>query len=261
MPRWGLIDRPATPLLERESRLERWAGAAPGLLFLLFGLLLLAAVAELFRYGILLYNRARLVSQTTLVVSDALVVFAEVASIVIGIASAAAAVCWLVSRRRALFERAGTREPRSTRSIFLGSLLPIVSLAMPGVYLAELIDARAGSDRPRVLTLVRVWWAAWVVNWALVLGSILLRFRDSLQAQADGVLFSAIVALFAAAVALLTVRVIRTVDDQRWRGSQKRAPTRWVVSVNKKPVVSETAVVNETAVVDKQPEEEKVAAS
>ncbi|MDJ0394350.1 DUF4328 domain-containing protein [Rhodococcus sp. G-MC3] len=231
MPRWGLIDRPVLRLPETESRLQRWAAAAPGLLFLVGGLLGLAAAAELFRYGILLYNRTRLVSPTTLVVSDALVMFAEVASIVIGIAAAIASACWLISRRQVIFERAGTQDPRSARGILVGSLIPILSLAMPGVFLTELVDAKGGSDRPRALVLVRIWWAAWVINWGFVLAAILWRFRDSLQSRADGVLFSALVALVGLAVVLLTIRLIRTIDDQRWRGNDRKAPTRWTVSV------------------------------
>ncbi len=235
MPRWGLIDRPVTRVTENESRLERWAAAAPGLLFLVGGLLGLAAAAEFFRYGILLYNRTRLVSPTTLVLSDALVMFAEVASIVIGITAAVASTCWLVSRRRAIFERVGTRDPRSVRGIAIGALVPVLSLAMPGVFLTELVDAKGGVERDRSITLVRIWWAAWVINWGVVLAALLWRFRDSLQAQADGVLFSAVVALVGLAVALLTVHLIRTVDDQRWRGSERKAPTRWVVSAARRP--------------------------
>lgn len=231
IPRWGLIDRPQTVLVQREPRLQRWAGAASGLLFLVGALLGLAAVAEFFRYGILLYNRTRLVSQTTLVISDALVMFAGVATVVIGVAAAVAATCWLVDRRRIMFERAGARDPRSARSIFVGSLVPFLTLVLPGVFLTELVDVRGRADRDRLRVLVRVWWAAWVLNWALVLSASLWRLRDSLQAQADGVLFSAVVALVAAALALVTVHLMRRVDGLRWHGAARSAPTRWVVAV------------------------------
>ncbi|SNT26824.1 DUF4328 domain-containing protein [Rhodococcoides kyotonense] len=233
IPRWGLIDRPAPRPDEGASRLDRWGNAASGLLVLTGALLLLACVAELVRYGILLYNRTRLVSQTALVASDALVLFAETASIVIGIAAAVASACWLVKRRRDFFARAKSRDPRSTRSIFLGSLIPVVSLVMPGVYLTELVDVRGRSDRSALLRLVRIWWAAWVVNWLLVLGATLWRTRDSLQAQADSVLFSAVLALVAAAVAFLTLRLMRDVESRSFRGMDRPAPTRWVVDASR----------------------------
>lgn len=233
IPRWGLIDRPVHHDDEQQSRLDRWAGAASGLLVLTGALLLLAALAEFVRYGILLYNRTRLVSPAALVGSDALVLFAEVASIVIGVAAAVASTCWLVKSRREFFERSGAREPRTVRSIFLGCLVPVVSLVMPGVFLTELVDARGRSDHPRLRTLVRIWWAAWVVDWVLVLGATLWRTRDSLQARADGVLFSALLALFAAALAFLSLRVMRDVESRGLRGGERAAPTRWVVAANR----------------------------
>lgn len=243
IPRWGLIDRPVTHAQEREPRLQRWASAAPGLLVLVGALLGVAAVAELFRYGILLHNRTRLVGQRTLVASDALVLFAEIASVVIGIAAAVASACWLVSRRRAMFERSGTRDPRSVRAIFVGSLVPVLSLVMPGVFLTELVDARGRTDRDRLRVLVRVWWAAWVVNWALVLVASLWRLRDSLQAQANGVLFSAILALVAASVAFLTIHLMRRIDGLGWRGIKRKAPTRWVAAIPRTAATPNAATV------------------
>lgn len=231
IPRWGLIDRPRTVAQDGESRLVRWAGSASGLLLLVAALLGLAAVAEFVRYGVLLYNRTRLVSRTTLAASDALVLFAQVASVVIGVAAAVASVCWLVDRRRLMFERAGLRDPRSARSIFVGSLVPFLTLALPGVFLTELVDARGRADRDRLRILVRVWWTAWVANWALVLAASLWRLRDSLQAQADGVLLSAVVALIAATVALQAIHLMRRVDGLGWRGGRRASPTRWVVAI------------------------------
>ena len=132
---------------EPETRVERWSDAASGLLMLTAALLGVAVVAEGLRYAILLYNRTRLVSPSTLVISDALVLFSQVASIVIGVAAAVASGCWLVTRRRAVFERAGQRDPRSVRSLLIGCLVPVLSLVLPGVYLTELVERKNGPDR------------------------------------------------------------------------------------------------------------------
>lgn len=233
MPRWGLVDRPALAVAEREPRVDRWAGAAAGLLTLTAALLILAVLAELLRYAILLHNRTRLIDPTLLVVSDALVLFAEIASVIIGIGAAVASVCWLITRRRIFFGRNGTRDPRRARTILVGCLVPVLSLVMPGVFLTELVDARGGSDRDRLLVVVRVWWAGWIVDWILVLAAVLWRLRDSLQAQADGVLLSAVVALVGAAVASTTIYLMRSVDGLRLRGGSRAAPTRWVVAVTR----------------------------
>ncbi|MGA9873702.1 MAG: DUF4328 domain-containing protein [Rhodococcus sp. (in: high G+C Gram-positive bacteria)] len=233
IPRWGLTDRPVGPREERETRLKRWASAAPGLLTLVGALLSLAVVAELVRYSVLLYNRTRLVGQTTVITSDALVFFAEIAAIVIGVAAAVASACWLVRARRAVYERAGSRDPRSARSILLGCLVPVLSLVMPGVYLTEVVNVRGGTDQHRLLVLVRIWWATWIANWLLIVAASLWRLRDSLQAQADGVLLAALVAFVGAALAVATIGVIRGVDGLRWRGTARPAPTRWVVATTR----------------------------
>ncbi len=240
IPRWGLIDNPVQKNSDDFSRRERWSESAPGLLTLTMALLALACVAELFRYAILLYNRTRLVNPRVLMASDALVVFAEVASIIIGAAAAVAAVSWLVVRREEHFARAGSRDPRSARTMYLGSLVPVLSLVMPGVYLTELVDVRGGIDRTKLSTLVRIWWAVWVLDWALVLTVTLWRFRDSLQAEADGVLLSAVGAVVAAALAFSTLLLIRGIDGQGLRGADRAAPTRWVISVDR----SRTAVIS-----------------
>ncbi|MBY6411792.1 DUF4328 domain-containing protein [Rhodococcus sp. BP-252] len=234
MPRWGLLDHPVSRPDDHVSRLDRWARSASGLLVLTGALLLLAFVAELVRYGILLYNRTRLIDRTVLVTSDALVLFAEVSAIVIGIAAAVASTCWLVKRRRDFYARAGSRDPRSGRTIFLGCLVPVVSLVLPGVFLTELVDVRGRSDRHRLRMLVRLWWASWTVNWVLILGAALWRTRDSLQAQADGVLFSALLALVGAGMAFFTLRLVRDVESRSLRGADRPAPTRWVVDTSRK---------------------------
>lgn len=231
IPRWGLTDRRVDTADEPETRVERWSDAASGLLMLTAALLGVAVVAEGLRYAILLYNRTRLVSPSTLVISDALVLFSQVASIVIGVAAAVASGCWLVTRRRAVFERAGQRDPRSVRSLLIGCLVPVLSLVLPGVYLTELVERKNGPDRDRLLLLVRLWWAMWVVDWILMLLVSIWRTRDSLQARADGVLLAALLCLVAAGVALLTIYLMRSVDELRWRGGRRPDPTRWVVAV------------------------------
>lgn len=260
IPRWGLTDRPVNSADEPETRLKRWADAAPGLLMLTAALLGLAVVAEGVRYAILLYNRTRLVSPTTLVVSDALVLFAEVASIVIGIAAAAASACWLVTRRREAFEQATLRDPRSERSLVVGCLVPVLSLVMPGVYLTELANTKNDPDRDPLLLRVRIWWALWVINWLLVVIASIWRTRDSLQAQADGVFLAAVLALVGAGVALMTIHIMRSVDGLRWRGGRKAEPTRWVVAVARERTPDaefhDSAGVDDAGVDDRDREDE-----
>lgn len=62
VPRWGLLDAPAADTAAVPSRRERLAELAPTLLSATFVLFALGAVAELVRYGLLLYNRTTLIS-------------------------------------------------------------------------------------------------------------------------------------------------------------------------------------------------------
>lgn len=237
-PTWGLRDIPRDPEADRRvGRVERYAAHAQNLVLVTAMLLGLAAVAEVFRYGILLHNRVRLISPITLAVSDALVYFAQVGALVIGLAALITSSCWLIDQRRRTFAAAGSTDPRSVRTMLLLSMLPLVRIVMPGVYLTEVIRLRGGADADvhRELTLVRIWWALWAASNALVIVQLLWNLRDSLQARADGVLLSAFVALVAAVSAVLTLAVMRRLEGRTLRGSALSRPTRWVIATGTEP--------------------------
>ncbi|MGU3437370.1 DUF4328 domain-containing protein [Actinomycetes bacterium M1A6_2h] len=200
--------------------LESMAGRAPRFLVAAMVLLLAAALAEFFRFGVLLQNRTQLISPLELVVSDAAEICLSVASVIVGALAILACVCWLRVARRDMFADRGELDPRRWWVIVVGSLVPGPNLVMPGVFLTEL------TRHP----LVRWWWAAWVVNWFVVVGVLLWRLRDGLQAQAYGVLFTGIADLIAAGMAALTLLVVRRVQDRSFRGHVRHV-TRWTVAV------------------------------
>ncbi|WP_305093373.1 DUF4328 domain-containing protein [Prescottella sp. R16] len=220
-PRWGLLDPPPAEPDDRLTRTEVAADLAPTLLACTAIVFALAAVAETFRYGLLLVNRVRLVDPLTLAVSDALVWATQLSAPLVAIAAAVASVCRLVVVRRDALAARGLADPRTPRSLAIGSLVPIVNLVMPGVYLTEIADDR------RTVVAVRIWWATWAVNGVLVAAGLLWRGRDTLQAQADGVLLAAVTAAVAAATALLTLHVIRRFDDRDLFG-RSRPGHRWI---------------------------------
>lgn len=177
---------------------------------------LVAALAELFRYILLVRNQDVLLSRLVVAVSDTLVWVFSVLAIVAAVVSAVAAACWLVEERQRRFGRLLVAETRSPQYLLLGCLTPIASLVMPGVFLRELI-APAGArpdDRPAEDLAWRwaaAWWVAWVLSWILQASSMMWRDASSLQAQADSVLFAAFTDAFAAGVAVLTLVVMREV--------------------------------------------------
>lgn len=236
VPRWGLLDPPPAETDSRLTRTETAADLAPTLLACAAIVFALAAASEAFRYGLLLFNRVRLVDPLTLAVSDSLVWATELSAPLVALAAAAASVCRLVVVRRDVLAARGFADPRSPRALALGVLVPVVNLVMPGVFLTEI----AGDDR-RTLVAIRIWWAVWVTNGVLVVVGLLSRNRDGLQARADGVLLAAVTAAVAAGTALLTLHVIRRFDGQDLWG-RRRAGTRWI-NVPRPERAEEQAVV------------------
>ncbi|UGT40426.1 DUF4328 domain-containing protein [Nocardia yamanashiensis] len=252
IPRWGLRDRPAAVAPEPRNALSPFTDRLHQLLYATIALFVLAAVAELGRYGVLLRNRTRLIHPAVLWASDIAVYATAVLSLVFALATAVALVGWLVRTRDALYAARGQHDPRSPRLIAAGCLIPGVNLIFPGVFLTEAARLRGfGADTatpqgtrasrrpaaahpgteseadPRLLQTVRIWWAAWVLNGLLVVISQLYRFADSLQVKADGVLVAMWTNLVAAGVAVLTLGLVRAFAGQDLRG-RPTAVTRWL---------------------------------
>ncbi|NLU63815.1 DUF4328 domain-containing protein [Rhodococcus sp. HNM0563] len=218
IPRWGLLDRPR-PHAEEPTRAETLAGLAPTLLVgtaVVFGL---AAVAELARYVLLLVNRTRLIEPIVLALSDSAVWATQIVGPLVALAAAVASGLRLIEVRRRVFAEHDTSDPRSPGSLLFGVVVPGVNLALPGVFLTEI-----AYDRPRLLRAVRIWWVLIVSNAVLFVFVLFWRQRDSLQARADAVLLTAVVAGLAAVVALATLYVLRLCDgaDLQGRPLQQR---------------------------------------
>lgn len=208
IPRWGLTDPVPVDDEDEPSRNEAIADLAPTLLVgaaVVFGL---AALAEAFRYGLLVFNRTRLVDPLALAVSDAAVWATQVAAPLIALAAAVACALRLIYLRRYIFAERGETDPRPPLALLLGVVVPGVNLALPGVFLTEV----AGRD-PRLLRAIRIWWSLWVLDAVLFVVMVLWRQLDTLQARADGVLLAACAAALAAVVALSTLHVVRLLDE------------------------------------------------
>ncbi|TQF74763.1 DUF4328 domain-containing protein [Rhodococcus spelaei] len=225
MPRWGLLDPPpAAPEESPGTRTERLGELAPTLLVATALLFAVGALAELFRYALLLRNRTSLISPTVLAVSDGLVSAAGVMAPVVAVCAAAASASWLVGARAAAFGRSGRTDPRRPAEVILGCLTPVLNLVLPGVYLNELAESNT-----KTRNLIRLWWVTWAVGAAMLVLNLAWRSHDSLQARANGVLVAALTDLVAVAVAVLTLAVMRRVDGLGVTG-RPRELTRWVVA-------------------------------
>ncbi|NLG54921.1 MAG: DUF4328 domain-containing protein [Rhodococcus sp.] len=221
IPRWGLQDRLPEPSTHRD-----WSTAAVNNapVFAVWTAIayIVAAIAEGFRYGILLRNRTHLIDPATLAFSDFAVVTAGAVALLLTVATAVCCVFWLVRMRRRTFAAEGKTDPRSLGSIIAGCAVPGINLVMPAVFLLELVRRD-----PRALLLIRLWWASWVLGAILLIVNWGWRFRSSLQAMADGVVLAGVTSLLAAVTAILTAMVIRRLEHRTWRGRAEQ-PTRWV---------------------------------
>ncbi|MEQ3551267.1 DUF4328 domain-containing protein [Pseudonocardia nematodicida] len=219
VPRWGLPLGPwRTPAgaagggLGNVDRARAMAGQLIPVLWVTAGMSALAAVAEAWRYALLLASRSDALSPVAVGWSDALVWFAGWSSVVAAVAAGGLTVAWSLAAHRAAAERAGIRPWRTRRRIVLGWLVPGWNLTAPGSMLAETEHAALElppGDRPSPSRELRVWWALWAACVVLAAVTLVWRFRSGTQALADGVVLHAWADLLVAVTAYRTIRMVR----------------------------------------------------
>jgi hypothetical protein len=175
-------------------------------------LALFATGGEIWRYVLLLQSRTGALSSSLVGASDAVVAIAGVLTLAFTVLAAIVALWWLHLARHAAADLADQQVSRPDWQVLVYLLVPGVNLAMAGVILTELehqILRHPATDRPRPTKPLAIWWAAWAAAGILFAVTVAWRFRDSVQAHADGVILSALTDLSAAAVAVLTALLIR----------------------------------------------------
>ncbi|MDQ5856204.1 MAG: DUF4328 domain-containing protein [Actinomycetota bacterium] len=219
-PRWGFSrlgwrwPAPQTgPAVGSMEQMRGLAATAVPLLGLTALLMLATAGAEIWRYALLLDSRTDAVPAGPLHASDALVITGGVISLLAGILTGAVTVGWLIRACTVAAQAVNVTPARRPWQLIAGVLVPGVNLLVPGAVLAELEHAALGRDpghRPRPSRLVIGWWVIWATGLVLVAITMLWNLRDGVQARADGVLLHAATDLVAAAAAIATIVVVRT---------------------------------------------------
>lgn len=217
VPRWGL---PPGPWRSGgadghvPTSLQRARAIASQLLPLLLvtaAFAAVAAVAEVWRYVLLLFSRTEALSPVAVGWSDSLVLFGGLASVACAVACGVLMILWTRYAAHAAAERSGTRAPRSGRMIVAGWLVPGLNLAVPGAVLSEIEHSALGlppGRRPSPSVELRVWWVVWGAGVVLTVVTALWSLRTGTQALADGVVLHAWLDLLAVATALLTRRMV-----------------------------------------------------
>ncbi|GAA1074714.1 MULTISPECIES: DUF4328 domain-containing protein [Pseudonocardia] len=219
VPRWGLpvgpwriAPVPGEGPLRPVDRARALAAQLVPVLWVVVVVSGVAAVAEVWRYVLLLFSRSDALSPEAVGVSDALVWFGGWSSVVATIAAGVLMISWSVWTYRAAADRSGTRAWRSRRRVVAGWVVPGWNLVAPGSLLAETEHAALDlppERRPSPSRELLVWWALWAA--CVVLGAVVLvwRFRTGTQALADGVVLHAWADVLAAVTAWRTIRVVR----------------------------------------------------
>jgi uncharacterized protein DUF4328 len=172
----------------------------------------IAAGGEVWRYVLLLRSRTGALSSRLVATSDAVVTVAAILALAFAVLAVIVTLWWLRLARHAAADLAEQGLARKDWQVVVYLLVPGVNLAMAGVVLAELehqILRRPPDERPNPTRSVRVWWATWLAAGLLFAATVAWRFRDTVQAHADGVLLTALTDLAATAVAVLTALMIR----------------------------------------------------
>ncbi|MFF5989728.1 DUF4328 domain-containing protein [Prauserella flavalba] len=220
-PRWGFPNlawrRPtavpgtASGVPVPLQRLRMIARNTVTLLWTLAGLAAVAGGAEIWRYVLLVQSRDSALSPGVVGASDALVLSFSLLTFVLALFAIAATVWWLFVARSAAADEVGEEPPRPGWQVLVGTLVPGPNLVLAGPILAELEHAtlrRSRERRPRPSRLVLAWWGTWLLNAVLLVLTVSWRLKDGVQADADGVVLSALTDLSAAGLAVLTALVV-----------------------------------------------------
>lgn len=202
---------PAPPPRAPDDGLRRAAGLLVRLAATTAGLAGVGALAEAWRYGLLVASRSDALSPGPLALSDALVTLVGLLAPVAALATGAVFLWWLHLGRGIAASISGTRPARRTWAVVLGSVLPGPNLTVPGSALSEVEHAASGlpaGARPRPSRPVLRWWLAWDVSVLLGVAAVLRGLGGSTQAMADAVFLHALADVAAAVAALATIRVV-----------------------------------------------------
>jgi hypothetical protein len=198
------------------ERVRSVGGHASAMLWTLACLTVIAAGGEVWRYILLVRSRTGALSSRLVGTSDAVVTIAAGLALAFALIALVVTLWWLHLARHAAADLAEQQPARRDWQVFAYLLVPGVNLAMAGVVLTELehqVLRRPATERPRPSKPVLVWWLVWAGAGLLFAVTVAWRFRDSVQAHADGVLLSALTDLAAATVAVLTALMVRRISN------------------------------------------------
>lgn len=246
IPRWGLYDRFDDDGAAGAATAERGAPSAASVrrtIVITMSLLGVAALLHVIRYALLLINRSVLLDPIVAALATWLPVAASVAAFFAMVATALLLTNWLIARRAAAYAHLGSPDPRSSRELWAGCLVPFVNLVLAPVFVIELARAEKRTGLPIVS-----WWITWFVSYALstasIVTTVLTIFYDGAQRIADNTVITTIAYLIALATVLLLLQVYQGFERQ----PVDRPSRRWVMVAAGEPPTGGGDAVDESVV-------------
>ena len=225
IPRWGLADRveQTAAAAETPTHPDPSAPMIRTTLFVSVLVLGVAALVYVVRYVLLVVNRSTLLNSWVAAGADWLGILASVAAIAAVFTSGVMLIRWLIARRAAVFAHHGLPEPRSTRALWAGCVVPLANLLWAPVYVIEL--AILEEHYARIRRPIVQWWIAWVASYLVSVFAMVTSFtRD-----AQGIANNTLTMVFAYLLAALTVAAAARIFEGFERKPVERPAHRWVV--------------------------------
>jgi Domain of unknown function (DUF4328) len=225
IPRWGLVDRVEIGPAQVEAPTKSGPSGKSVRTALFVSLLVFAAAAVVYaaRYGLLVFNRGTLLNNVVAIVATWSGVVLSVAAIGASVASAVLLVQWLVARRSVAYAHQGLPEPRSSRMLWLGCLVPLINLLWAPVYVIEL--ATVEEHYPRLRRPIVIWWVGWVCGNVVSAYAVATRWAADAQGIANNTVMMVLAYLFAAATVAAAAKIVAGFE----RRPVRRPAHRWVM--------------------------------
>ena len=225
IPRWGLFD-PISQATTTEAPAARGGPSATFVRLTLYAtasLMGAAAVVYAIRYLLLMINRSTLLHPIVAWAAVWLGVLVSAAVLFAVIGCAVVMTGWLIRRRAAVFAHRGQDDPRSSRSLWLGCITPLVNLVWAPVFVIETAIAEDTYARLRKPIIV------WSLLWALCTGVSVFAIATSFTTDAQGIADNTVTVTFAYLLAAATVITLARVYFGFERKPVERPAQRWVM--------------------------------
>lgn len=237
IPSWGLHQYFDLDEQPEKTADESNVGGVRLMLVAAMVVLGIAAFAHVIRYVLLLINRGMLLHPLIAIGGVVIGLLASVVAIVGVVMTVVVLVRWLIARRAAGYAAHGEVDPRSTRTLWLGCLVPGVNLVMAPVFVWELaaLEGRLSHlRRPIVIWWIALVFSAVVAAWSMASTVYVTFFNNTPQNIADNTVMTIVGYLLALATFLLTAKVFSGFEGSGT--TTQRSIPHWVVVETDAPV-------------------------